>query len=278
MTKAHHLDVIVPAETERAAARRVGRIAGARFVRAPAGDPSIRTIGLALAGSLERPDGAIAEWLESVSADTPVVVVWHEGGGHTGDWRVAQRAAQLSARSRKPTYVAPDAASARRLLLAQANGAEDLLIASADLVGDTLEVWSCEPKLYRIPISAFPSLLRLPKRSRGWFEVSPSGSRLHWPDGDVDLDLEAMRSAIDPRRIREQQASYFAEADRYGAAIRRLREEKGLRQTDIPGLTDRTLRRVERGLVFPRVETIKKLASAHDLTPNEYMRELTKVM
>jgi len=60
--------------------------------------------------------------------------------------------------------------------------------------------------------------------------------------------------------------------------VRRLREEKKLRQTDIPGLTHRTLRRVERGLVFPRVETIKKLASAHGLTPNEYMRELTKVM
>jgi ribosome-binding protein aMBF1 (putative translation factor) len=90
----------------------------------------------------------------------------------------------------------------------------------------------------------------------------------------VDLDMDAVREFADPDVRKEAQSKYRAEASRYGAAVRKVREARGLRQSQIPGLSDREVRRLEKGEVLPHSDTLKKLAEAHGWSVSDYMARL----
>jgi hypothetical protein len=188
---------------------------------------------------------------------------------------VLQRLAQLW-RVAGPT-VEPflaDADSLRRLLQAKAQGAEGKLIATATLEGDEFVVWSCEPREFRGRVSDIPALKGLSKSRLKKFLVSTSGSRLRWPDEDIDLNLETFRELSDPEVLEANQERFRWEAKGYAEAIKVLRKRKGLKQGGIPGLSERHVRRLESGEVYPHSTTLDKLASAHDLPPAEYVRQL----
>jgi hypothetical protein len=64
----------------------------------------------------------------------------------------------------------------------------------------------------------------------------------------------------------------------HGAAIRKLREEKGLGVTAIPGLSHKQLRRIERGESRLTSNAASKLAEAHGMTPNEYLQAVSTAL
>jgi hypothetical protein len=173
-------------------------------------------------------------------------------------------------------YLAPDEHAVRRLVNARLVGAEQRYIASALIEGDKLVVWSCEPKRYEIRASEIPALARMSSSDLQDFELSESGSALHWDASDVDLNLDGILYYVDPKVRREQDKASREEAARYAGAIRALREERGLTQGDITGLTERQVRRVEQGESTPRSETLRKLAAAHGLSLDGYLKELAK--
>lgn len=173
-------------------------------------------------------------------------------------------------------YLAPDEHAVRRLVNARLVGAEQRHIASALIEGDKLVVWSCEPKRYEVRASEIPALARMDAGDLPNFELSDSGSTLHWDAGDVDLNLDGILYYVDPKVRREQDKASREEAARYAGAIRALREERGLTQGGIGGLTERQVRRVERGESTPRSATLKKLAAAHGLSLDQYLKELAK--
>jgi DNA-binding transcriptional regulator YiaG len=175
---------------------------------------------------------------------------------------------------RSDVYVTTSSQALRRVLLARAHNATNRLIASAEIVGETLLVWSCEPRLYACRLEAIPVLAKLSKDQRSLFEVSDSGSRIHWPKADVDLDLDGIRYWADPqfRRAKQKQAREAAKS--YGAAIRALRTELGLKQSAIPGLSEREIRRLEAGERQPHASTLETLAAAHGMTLETYLAAL----
>jgi DNA-binding transcriptional regulator YiaG len=173
-------------------------------------------------------------------------------------------------------YLAPDEHAVRRLVNARLVGAEQRYIASALIEGDKLVVWSCEPKRYEVRASEIPALARMNASDLPDFELSESGSALHWDAGDVDLNLDGILYYVDPKVRREQDKASREEAARYAGAIRALREDRGLTQDDIAGLTERQVRRVEQGESAPRTETLRKLAAAHGLSLDGYLKELAK--
>lgn len=173
-------------------------------------------------------------------------------------------------------YLAPELDSVRRIVQARKAGAEDKLIASASIDDGKLVVWSCEPKRYVVALSEIPALSELSAKDAAKFSLSESGSRLHWDKGDIDLDLESIRYYADPKAKKALDKARRADAARYADAIRSLREEQGLNQSDIPGLTDRQVRRIEQGENTPQSVTLAKLAAAHGLGLDEYMSELAK--
>ncbi len=167
------------------------------------------------------------------------------------------------------------AAMVKRIALAHQSEATERLIAFATVSPDGfLSVWSCEPRQYVVPHTEIPALASLTDKQLREFVVSDSGSRISWPAKDVDLTLDDVRYRCDEDFLRKKDRETRHSLKRYGRAIRALREEKGLRQSEIAGLTDRQIRRIEAGLVTPHAETMQKLAGAHGMNLPEYLNAL----
>ena len=86
--------------------------------------------------------------------------------------------------------------------------------------------------------------------------------------------MDAIREFVDPSERKAAESKYRADAVQYGVAIRKVREHSGLRQTNIPGISEREVRRLENGEVLPHSDTLKKLADAHGWSIAEYMTKL----
>ena len=162
-----------------------------------------------------------------------------------------------------------------RVLRAWQMGAQGELIADAEVVGDDLFVTSCEPTTYRVPISSVPAMGKVPVTERSDFRVADDGSYLMWPAQDIHLDLDSLLLGIEPeRRLRAEKVKRTYGLS-YGEAIARLRDERGIRQEDVPGLSSREIRRIEsEGEVT--VDSLRKLALAHNMDLPEYLNEVAK--
>ncbi len=108
------------------------------------------------------------------------------------------------------------------------------------------------------------------------FEIDEDGSFLYWPRVDVHLGWEQCLYSVDPAAALAAKNKTARFNKRYGAAVRSFREERGLTQGEIRGLTERHLRRVEKGEVLASKATLETLASSHELPLDEYMKEVAK--
>lgn len=184
--------------------------------------------------------------------------------------------AHVARQTREEPFIAPSPDAVRRIVLARRGGAEKELMASVNIEDGKLVAWTCEPKRLEVAVSDIPVLANLSPDALPRYELSDSGSRLRWPDSDVDLNLDTIREYADPDVRHEHEARARQEAARYAGAIRRLREERGLKQSDIEGLTDRQVRRLEQGDTVPQIDTLKKLAAAHGMHIDAYLGELAR--
>lgn len=165
-----------------------------------------------------------------------------------------------------------------RVLRAWATGGQDHLIASAAVVDNRLLLRSCTLERYEIGFHELPALAGLPPASRSGFTLDPDGSFLHWEQGDVHIGLETLRYAVDPA-FRVQTDLRRLSFDRsFGKAIASLRTERGLRRSDIPGVSAREVARIESGSTFPRLDTIGRLAAAHGVDVTAYLSATAKVL
>lgn len=198
---------------------------------------------------------------------------------------VADRLAWLNVRNEERVFfVSEDGEKeesvAQRLLLALDRVGEDRRIVDAWWEGTTLVVMSPTPagfRKLRLPLEKLPVLQKLSERKRQGFQIDAEGLFLHWPAGDIHLGWEQFECAVDPAaslRVR-QQSEAFNRA--YGVAIRKLRREKGLRQSDIAGLTARQVGRIEAGQ-RATLSALRKLAQAHGMGIDEYMAQLAQCL
>ncbi len=127
----------------------------------------------------------------------------------------------------------------------------------------------------RVPLEKLPVLRGLSEEQRQEFEIDGEGLFLYWSSGDIHLGWEQFEEAVDRAASlkAKQQTKAFNRA--YGAAIRKLRKDKGLRQSDVKGLTARQVGRIESGQ-RATLSALQKLAQSHGMTINEYMDELAK--
>lgn len=192
-----------------------------------------------------------------------------------GEHWVMQIFERASLRRIRNSVVHRDARVGQRILQAMALGAQTHFIADATVADDRIHVMDCAFNLYEMPFDAYPALRRIPPDRRRDYEIVLDGGYLHWNEFDADLDLESIRLATDPvlRARVERQRVMHDEA--FGLAVRAFREEKGLRQADVPGLSERQVRRIEKGeTVTPAA--VDALALAHRLDPDAYLNEVAE--
>jgi len=134
---------------------------------------------------------------------------------------------------------------------------------------------SCKPKMYEVDFDRIRALRKIPRAEWRNFEIDADGSFIRWPSVDIHLDLDAIRSVVDPAWRRRSERMRQAHGREYGAAISKLRHERGLKQNEIPGISERQLRRIE-GTGEISVRTLKLLAHAHGMNLDRYLDELSE--
>jgi hypothetical protein len=149
-------------------------------------------------------------------------------------------------------------------------------IADAWLEEGRLVVLSSTFERMNVPLAKLSKLLGDEPRQIADFEIDDDGSFVYWPHADVHLGWEHFLRLVDPAAAlagRQKQAEFNR---RYGAAIRAVREERGLKQSDVPGITARHLRRVEYGETPATRSTLTALARAHGLSLEDYLGAVAK--
>ena len=163
----------------------------------------------------------------------------------------------------------------RRVLSAYCLGAEHELIADAQVVHDWLFLVSCASDAFEVPFDAIPALRTIPHSRRRDFRVSTDGAYVHWPVDDVHLDLDSIRRRTDPEWAGRRKVEDLIANASVGQAIAELRRRAQLRQTDIPGLSERQVRRIERGQ-GATLSALKRLAAAQNTDLGTYVDQVAK--
>jgi len=144
---------------------------------------------------------------------------------------------------------------------------------------DTLVVLSSTLDRLRVPFTDLQHFHVLRDASRTGleeFEIDADGTYVHWPSRDVHMTWECFEQLVNPKALLRAQQRSARFNRRYGKAVRVLRTESGLRQSDIPGLDERHVRRIEQGEQRATLSALRKLARAHSLSVTEYMNALAE--
>ena len=152
-----------------------------------------------------------------------------------------------------------------------AMGAPEQLIAGATVIGDRLLVFSCSMEKFEVSFSSLPALKRIPIDERSNFEIADDGSYLYWESADIHLDLDAFRYVTDPKWKQKFDALKSTHNQVFGKAIATLRKKYKLRQSDIIGLSERQVNRIEKGEGSTKADTLRLFAKAHGMEFDAYL-------
>lgn len=161
----------------------------------------------------------------------------------------------------------------RRVLAAWQMGAQKELVANAVVSRDKLFVVTCALEHLEVPFKALYGISDLSETDRKVFEIADDGSYLYWPNADIHIDLETIWCAIDPERRARSERLKLAHDKEIGSAVALLRKKYGLRQSDIPGLSERQVRRIENGESASH-DAFKHFAKAVGKKVEDYLDEL----
>ncbi|MYF93643.1 MAG: DUF2442 domain-containing protein, partial [Gemmatimonadetes bacterium] len=153
----------------------------------------------------------------------------------------------------------------------------DQLIADAQVVGEELFVMACDHTLFRVGFAEMPALERIPSQQRSLFSISSEGSYIHWPEVDVHIDLDAVRYLKDETWREKKDRERLMYDLRFGEAVAALRKQYGLKQAEIRGLSERHVRRIEKG-ERTKIDTLAILARNHGLSLKEYLDEIAEML
>ena len=136
---------------------------------------------------------------------------------------------------------------------------------------------ACDHTLFRVDFAEIPALERIPSQQRSSFTISSEGSYMHWPEVDVHIDLDAIRYLKDETWREKKDRERLMYDLRFGEAVAALRKQYGLKQTDIRGLSERHVRRIEKG-ERTKIDTLAILARSHGLSLKEYLDEIAEML
>jgi len=164
-----------------------------------------------------------------------------------------------------------------RILNAWAIGGEHDFIVDAAVIKDRLVVRSCAFEEYSVSFEAFPTLRLIPDSARANFVLEENGLLLHWRDFQVHLDLDDIRFASDPKRQQAAKLERIGDQRAIGAALKHLREGAGLKQSDIRGISERQVRRVESGDRLT-LDTLDAFAMAMNVESESLLERLSEAV
>ena len=165
----------------------------------------------------------------------------------------------------------------RRVLRAYQMGAQEQLIAHAHVLPDMLFVLTCALQWLEMPFGAMATLADLTDAERKDFTIAEDGSYIHWPHADVHLDIDAIRYITDPKSRAKADRQALLHNEQFGAAVAAVRRQHSLAQSEITGVSERQVRRIEAGSL-PRSTTLTLMAKAHRMSLDTYLAQIAEKM
>ncbi|MCE2433356.1 MAG: hypothetical protein J4F29_10610 [Candidatus Latescibacteria bacterium] len=153
----------------------------------------------------------------------------------------------------------------KRVLTAWSLGCPDQLIVA------------CDHTLFRVGFEEMPALESIPEKQRSSFTISSEGSYIHWPEADLHIDLDAVRYLKDDEWREKKDRERLMSDIRFGEAVAAFRKQCGLKQADIHGLSERHVRRIEKG-GRTKVDTLGILARSHGLSLKVYLDKIAEIL
>jgi DNA-binding XRE family transcriptional regulator len=148
-----------------------------------------------------------------------------------------------------------------------ATNREDLFIGvRVILEDDILVLFRGDLRSLIVPLSAFKAQRRGPKPDPARPAVTDYGQTIRL--GDFEIAADALLYEFDSAARKRAKKRAVAEDPSLGAAIRRLRLQRGLSREDFP-VSAKTLARIERGETTPRSATVARIAKVLGATPDE---------
>lgn len=166
----------------------------------------------------------------------------------------------------------------KRLYASLGSNEEQDRIFDATIEKDILRVISPKFTRLEVPISKIPQFKNARSAEVQNFEIDEDGSFVYWPDLDVHFGWRQLQQLIDPEAALKASQKSEEFNQWYGKAVQKLRETASLKRSDIPGLSDKQLGRIEKGDCRLTSNAIEALAKAHKMDPNEYMKKLAQTL
>ncbi len=163
----------------------------------------------------------------------------------------------------------------KRLVIALKRPAPWEGILDAYFLDDSLVVVLGDMSVREFPIRRLPRVGRFEPAVLSNFVIDSAGSYLFWPDADVHMGPSQMLQAVDPMYLADVEIRRY-ELEKISLALLDMRNDRRLRQTEIPGLSERHVRRLEKEEVRLTVEAATKFACAFGLMLSEFLDELSE--
>ena len=163
----------------------------------------------------------------------------------------------------------------KRLVIALKRPAPWEGILDAYVLEDSLVVVLGDMSARQFPIRKLPQVGRFEPAVLSHFEIDSAGSYLYWPDRDVHMGPSQLLQAVDPMYLADVEIRRY-EIEKISLALLDMRNDLQLKQTEIPGLSERHVRRLEKEEVRLTVEAATKFACAFGLTLSEFLDELSE--
>lgn len=179
-------------------------------------------------------------------------------------------------RLRKPDQrllLTDDIGSVRRWIIAPNRSQAYEGIIDAYVVGGSLTVFMGDLTIRDFPIDQVPSLRSLEPELLRAVEVDIDGSFVTWPDTDIHLGPSQLLQAVDPSKLAEIEIERFR-FENSAMALKHMRAERGLRQRDIQGLSERQVSRLENAESRLTADAAEKWASSLELSMGDFLDEL----
>lgn len=164
-----------------------------------------------------------------------------------------------------------------RVLNAWYDGMQEQRFADARLEGTNLIVKSCDLNRFKIDLSAMPQFKELDLKHLQKPEIDSVGNRIAWNKNGFDIDFSTIRYVADRRYKIERDLAALEYYSEFGSAIRFVRESMNLTQEKVcrkTGFSTRHFSRVENSEQKPTAKLIEKLALAHGMSFDEYIKRL----
>jgi Helix-turn-helix/Protein of unknown function (DUF2442) len=174
-------------------------------------------------------------------------------------------------------HVTRDVGVVKRVLLSFARDEGWEAVLDAYVLNDRLVVVLGDFRIAEFPSGKIPGLGEGRRPSLSEFVIDSSGSFIHWPSLDLHLGASQLLQAVDPMHLADIEIRRYA-TSKVSTALLTIREEAGLRQSDIDGLSERQVRRLEKEESRFTAEAARSYASALGCSLDEFLGHVSRTI